>query len=286
MTRFLRLLPVAAIVALFGLAPTVGAAALPPGGQLARIARVVDGDTVNLTSGARVRLVQIDTPEVYYSAECYGEQASAVTKRLLPPGTLVRLYREPKTDAVDQYGRLLRYVFRVRGRAERERPIGQGRRRGAVLLRLPAWPLLQPPRPARPSGASAPLGLVGPLPGHAVRPEPRSIDGTTLGRVYRSHHAGRFANRARDRRRDRKAAGNLSATRERARDRAGLPEAARQAGPFRGLALEQRRALGSRHGATSRRGPLRLTAEQPLDTVAPTRWEPAPRAGASARRRC
>jgi endonuclease YncB( thermonuclease family) len=26
----------------------------------------------------------------------------------------VRLYREPKTDAVDRYGRLLRYVFRVR----------------------------------------------------------------------------------------------------------------------------------------------------------------------------
>ena len=91
-------------------------AAPTPGGQLSRIARVVDGDTVNLTSGARVRLVQIDTPEVYYSAECYGEQASAVTKRLLPPGTLVRLYREPKTDAVDQYGRLLRYVFRVRDR--------------------------------------------------------------------------------------------------------------------------------------------------------------------------
>jgi micrococcal nuclease len=89
-------------------------AALPSGGQLSRIAHVIDGDTVSLTSGARVRLVQIDTPELYYSPECYGEQASAVTKRLLPAGTLVRLYREPKTDAVDQYGRLLRYVVRVR----------------------------------------------------------------------------------------------------------------------------------------------------------------------------
>ena len=86
---------------------------LPSGGQLSRIARVVDGDTVALANGARVRLVQIDTPEVYYSPECYGKQASAVTKHLLPAGTLVRLYREPKTDAVDQYGRLLRYVVRV-----------------------------------------------------------------------------------------------------------------------------------------------------------------------------
>jgi endonuclease YncB( thermonuclease family) len=108
------LLPLAALVGLLAVAVAAGAAKLPPGGQFARIAYVVDGDTVDLTNGARVRLVQIDTPEVYNSPECYGEQASTLTKRLLPPGTLVRLYREPKTDAVDQYGRLLRYVFRVR----------------------------------------------------------------------------------------------------------------------------------------------------------------------------
>jgi micrococcal nuclease len=103
------------VLAALALAPAAGAGAkLPPGGRLGRIARVVDGDTVNLTSGARVRLVQIDTPEVYFAPECYGEQASAATRRLLPPGTLVRLYREPRTDAVDAYGRLLRYVFRVR----------------------------------------------------------------------------------------------------------------------------------------------------------------------------
>ena len=61
-----------------------------------------------------MRLVQIDTPEVYFGAECYGRQASAVTKRLLPPGTRVRLLAEPATDRVDRYGRLLRYVIRAR----------------------------------------------------------------------------------------------------------------------------------------------------------------------------
>jgi endonuclease YncB( thermonuclease family) len=81
--------------------------------SLYRIARVVDGDTVYLTSGAKIRLVQIDTPEVYFGAECYGEAASAATKRLLPPGTAVRLAPEPATDLVDAYGRLLRYVFRA-----------------------------------------------------------------------------------------------------------------------------------------------------------------------------
>jgi endonuclease YncB( thermonuclease family) len=79
-----------------------------------RIDHVADGDTVDLTNGARVRLVQIDTPEVYFTPECYGSQASAITKRLLPPGTLVRLTTEPATDRVDQYGRLLRSVSRAR----------------------------------------------------------------------------------------------------------------------------------------------------------------------------
>ncbi len=80
--------------------------------RLARIDHVADGDTVDLTNGAKVRLVQIDTPEVYFHPECYGKRASALTKRLLPPGTAVRLIREPATDSVDSYGRLLRYVIR------------------------------------------------------------------------------------------------------------------------------------------------------------------------------
>jgi endonuclease YncB( thermonuclease family) len=62
-----------------------------------------------------VRLVQIDTPEVNFGVECYGRQASATTKRLLPPETRVNLLPEPATDRVDQYGRLLRYVVRARG---------------------------------------------------------------------------------------------------------------------------------------------------------------------------
>jgi micrococcal nuclease len=95
------------------LSPATAGAQAPAAGQVGRIDHVADGDTVDLTSGAKIRLVQIDTPEVYFSPECYGRQASNVTKRLLPPGTLVRLTREPATDAVDRYGRLLRYVVRV-----------------------------------------------------------------------------------------------------------------------------------------------------------------------------
>lgn len=79
-----------------------------------RIDHVADGDTVDLRNGQKVRLVQIDTPEIYFGTECYGPQASALTKRLLPPGTAVRLSAEPATDRVDDYGRLLRYVVRAR----------------------------------------------------------------------------------------------------------------------------------------------------------------------------
>ena len=62
------LLLVALALALVLVAPS-GAAKLRSGGTSARIAYVVDGDTVQLTNGRRVRLVQIDTPEVYFGSE-------------------------------------------------------------------------------------------------------------------------------------------------------------------------------------------------------------------------
>jgi len=81
--------------------------------QIFRVDHVADGDTITLRNGQRVRLVQIDTPEVYFGTECYGKQASATTKRLLPSGTRLRLMYELATDRVDDFGRLLRYVIRV-----------------------------------------------------------------------------------------------------------------------------------------------------------------------------
>jgi endonuclease YncB( thermonuclease family) len=104
--------------ALAALALSAAALALPAASNSARpvctVVRVADGDTVTLGNGQRVRLLQIDTPEVYFGAECYGRAASGWTKRLLPEGTRVRLLAEPATDRVDQYGRLLRYIIRVR----------------------------------------------------------------------------------------------------------------------------------------------------------------------------
>jgi micrococcal nuclease len=74
------------------------------------VARVVDGDTIELVGGTRVRLVQIDTPEKH--VECYGDAASALTTRLLPSGTHVRIEQDPKLDQVDRFNRELAYVWK------------------------------------------------------------------------------------------------------------------------------------------------------------------------------
>lgn len=79
----------------------------------ARIIRVVDGDTYDVRlSGhrVRVRVLGIDTPEVYGGTECGGPQASARAKKLLPRGTRVLLTSDPTQQLKDRYGRSLRYV--------------------------------------------------------------------------------------------------------------------------------------------------------------------------------
>jgi endonuclease YncB( thermonuclease family) len=73
----------------------------------ARVAFVVDGDTIHVDGGRRIRLVQIDAPEV---DECYARAATRALRRLLPAGATVTLERDRTLDDVDDYGRLLRYV--------------------------------------------------------------------------------------------------------------------------------------------------------------------------------
>ena len=101
-----------ALCALVVIVAASGASA-GPAPSVYRVGRVADGDTITLRNGQRVRLVQIDTPEVYFGQECFGQEASARTKKMLPPGTRVNLFPEPAGDRVDGFGRLLRYVVRI-----------------------------------------------------------------------------------------------------------------------------------------------------------------------------
>jgi micrococcal nuclease len=78
--------------------------------QEAVVAHVVDGDTIQLTDATRIRLVQIDAPE--RGDECYGEEATELTRRLLPPGTHIRIEQDPALDEEDRFGRKLAYVWK------------------------------------------------------------------------------------------------------------------------------------------------------------------------------
>ncbi len=77
---------------------------------------VVDGDTVDVVVAGRherVRLLGIDTPEVAHDGappECFGPEASELTRSLLPVGSEVRLERD--VVGRDDFGRLLAYVYR------------------------------------------------------------------------------------------------------------------------------------------------------------------------------
>ena len=73
------------------------------------MAYVNDGDTLRTTAGRRVRLVQIDAPELH--GDCFGKASLVALRKLTPPGARIRLVRDPALDATDRYGRQLRYVF-------------------------------------------------------------------------------------------------------------------------------------------------------------------------------
>jgi endonuclease YncB( thermonuclease family) len=71
----------------------------------ARVAYVVDGDTIRLASGTYVRLIGIDTPE---RGRPFYQAAKRHLDRLVDGQ--VRLVNPASTDDHDRYGRLLRYV--------------------------------------------------------------------------------------------------------------------------------------------------------------------------------
>jgi endonuclease YncB( thermonuclease family) len=82
----------------------------PAATAASNVAKIVDGDTITMSNGEKVRLIQIDTPELG-SNECYAEQSrSELSKLLNQPGKL-SLKSDSKLDATDKYGRSLRYVF-------------------------------------------------------------------------------------------------------------------------------------------------------------------------------
>lgn len=69
------------------------------------VARVIDGDTIKLSSGEKVRLLNIDTPE---RGQHYWRESTARMKALAEN---MSVFLEADKTNRDRYGRLLRYVY-------------------------------------------------------------------------------------------------------------------------------------------------------------------------------
>ncbi|MFD5340669.1 thermonuclease family protein [Streptomyces hawaiiensis] len=81
--------------------------------------RKIDGDTLEVRGDgrvlpkdtvARVRLLEIDTPE---RGACFADDATARTATLLPPGSHIRAERD--VELTDRYDRYLLYVWNEQG---------------------------------------------------------------------------------------------------------------------------------------------------------------------------
>lgn len=102
------------VVALIGaIAVFLGNRHAPRPPETAVVARTVDGDTLEMSDGRKVRLLGVDTPELHHRkkpVQAYALAARDFTDAAVT-GKSVRLVFE-KWNPTDKYGRLLAYVFR------------------------------------------------------------------------------------------------------------------------------------------------------------------------------
>ncbi len=79
--------------------------------EVVTVSKVVDGDTIEITGGRKLRYIGIDTPETVdprRPLQCFGKEASNRNKELVL-GKQVEL--EKDVSETDKFGRLLRYVY-------------------------------------------------------------------------------------------------------------------------------------------------------------------------------
>lgn len=80
-----------------------------PAGDDTTVSRVIDGDTIEVAGGTRIRFIGIDTPETSTGPDCFGPEATTETRRLLPVDQRVRLVYD--AERLDRFGRTLAYVY-------------------------------------------------------------------------------------------------------------------------------------------------------------------------------
>ena len=75
MKRFLTCRIIALAVLLTSCAPVTD--------RLSKVVRIIDGDTIEIAGGIRIRYFGIDAPEVYTRGEAYGREASAANREFV-----------------------------------------------------------------------------------------------------------------------------------------------------------------------------------------------------------
>ena len=99
---------------------------MPGIGQLVTSKRVIDGDTLDLADGRRVRLIGINAPEIGRQgnvSEPYAQAARKGLQRLVKNADLRLLVGEESTD---RYGRTLAHLFDVQGANIEARLLARG----------------------------------------------------------------------------------------------------------------------------------------------------------------
>ena len=100
----------------------------PPDPDWREVERAVDGDTLALTGGERVRLLGIDAPELRGpegEPECWAVEASGMLARMVEEGGgKVRIQEGPEPR--DRWGRTLAWVWDGRGRLLNEEMLREG----------------------------------------------------------------------------------------------------------------------------------------------------------------
>ncbi len=87
-----------------------------PQERSAKVSAIIDGDTLVVDGGERIRIIGIDTPERGRDGkpgEPYAKVASDYLARLIPPGTTIGLAFD--NERQDKYGRTLAHVLRANG---------------------------------------------------------------------------------------------------------------------------------------------------------------------------
>ena len=75
------------------------------------VTKIVDGDTIQIEGGKKVRYIGINTPELKGS-QCFAKEAKERNSQLVA-GKRIRLQKD--VSETDKYGRLLRFVYTEQG---------------------------------------------------------------------------------------------------------------------------------------------------------------------------